>query len=154
MLDLNKDAFAFMSKVDQMSKTRGKSHSLGLENLPVYGDLLKLYRLPAHGTIMEAGKLYEELHALEHRMLTLYASYVLAHNGFNVEMWTDEEAREVSGEATYTTTYKDADWVKDWHLFEPLEEETFYLDWEVYYKNEQQKRLKIVFGHCLHPSSN
>ena len=128
-----------------MSKIRGKSHSVDLENLPVYGDLLKLYRLPAHGTIMEAGKLYEELHALEHRMLTLYASYVLAQNGFNVEMWIGEDIMGVTGEAIYTTTYKDADWVKDWHLFEPMEEGTLYLDWEVYYKNEQQNRLKIIF---------
>ena len=35
--------------------------SFRLEKLPVYGDLLKLYTLPAQGTIIESGELYEEL---------------------------------------------------------------------------------------------
>lgn len=121
-----------------------KSDSIGLGELHVYGDLLKLYTLPAHGTIIEAGKFYEELHALEHRILTLYASYVLAHSGFYVELWTSKDFVEGYGKAVYTTKCNESDWIEDWDLFEP-QEDGFYFEWDVYYKNERQERLKVIF---------
>jgi len=120
-----------------------KTDSSLLGKLHVYGDLLKMYTLPAHGTIFEAGKLYEGLHALEHRILTLYASYVLAHSGFYVELWTSKDFVESYGEAVYTTKYKDDDWIKDVDLFE--QEDVSYFTWEWDYENERQQRLKIIF---------
>lgn len=113
-------------------------------NLHVYGDLLKLYTLPVRATIMEVGHLYREIQTLELKMLTLYASYVLAHSGFYVELWTSEDYVEAYGEAFYTTKYKESDWIKDLDLFEP-EEDVFHIEWEMDYENEQQERLRVIF---------
>lgn len=121
-----------------------KSNHRNLGNLHVYGDLLQLYALPGHGTIIEVGELYGELKALERELLTLYASYVLAHIGFYVEDWVSDDFVEASGEALYTTKFQDDDWIENLALFERLEEE-FYSGWEMYYKNERQERLKVIF---------
>ena len=119
-----------------------------LEKLHVYGDLLKLYTLPVQAmqaTIAEVGNLHREIRTLETKMLTLYASYVLAHTGFYVELWTSKDFVKEHGKALYTTKYNDVDWIKDLDFFEPLEEESFWSNWEMRYKNERQERLKIIF---------
>jgi hypothetical protein len=117
----------------------------GLEKLHVYGDLLKLYMLPVHATIIEVGNLYREIQALESKMLTLYASYVLAHCGFYVELFASEDVVEAGLEPLHTTKFKDDEWIKNLDFFEPSEEDTFKFEWEVYYKNERQEKLKVVF---------
>lgn len=124
-----------------------KSDSSGLGKLHVYGDLLKLYTLPVHETITKVGKLYEELQDLERQILTLYASYVLAHSGFYVELWASEDYVAASGEAVYTTKeFTDDDWLEAVGIF-PIEAvEAFYINWELDYRNEQQKRLKVIFA--------
>ena len=129
-----------------MANCDKKSDHRGLKKLDVYGDLLEFYKLPVRATIIEVGKLYQELQALETRILTLYTSYVLAHSGFNVEVWTSKDFVEGSGEALYTTEFQDADWIENLDLFEPLEQVAgFYPHWEMYYKNGRQERLKIIF---------
>jgi len=117
----------------------------GLEKLHVYGDLLKLYTLPVHGTIIEVGNLCQEIQTLEARILTLYASFILAHRGFYVEEFASEDFVAVTGEALYTTKFKDDDWIENLDIFEPDEEEALNFEWEMYYRNEQQERLKVIF---------
>jgi len=127
------------------------SVSSGLEKLHVYGDLLKLYALPAQGTILEAGNLYTEIQVLESKILTLYVSYVLAHCGFYVEEFADEDAcAEFGVEPLYTTKFKDNDWIENLDLFRPdvgsAFESGFEFEWDVYYENERQEKLKIIFA--------
>lgn len=124
----------------------GKSDSSGLGKLHVYGDLLKLYSLPVRATIMQVGELHEELQALERQMLTLYASYVLAHSGFYVEAWVSEDFVASGGEVDYTTKYKDDDWFEAAlaEYFDPGAM-AFYFDWEMDYANERQERLRVIF---------
>ena len=131
-----------------MSTHAKKSDSSELGKLHVYGDLLKLYTLPVNETITEVGELYKELQDLERQMLTLYASYVLAHSNFYVELWTDEDYVKTAGKAEYTTKFTDDDWFEAARkgYFEPIEAEAFYIDWEMDYKNVQQERLKVIFA--------
>ena len=119
----------------------------GLENLPVYGDLLKIYSLPlVNATISEAGNLFIELQTLENRLLTLYASYVAARSGFYVEYWANEDAEP----PMFSTEFKDADWIKNLDLLEPFETGALVaprmcFEWDMPYKNEPDQNLKLVF---------
>jgi hypothetical protein len=135
-------------KGDLVSIHGEKLNSLGLEKLHVYGDLLTLYNLPIQATIFETGHIYREIQTLELKLLTLYASYVLAHSGFNVENWASEDYWAGTGlEALYTTKFKDNDWIENLDLIEPADEDTeFCPEWEIYYKSAQQGRLKVVFS--------
>lgn len=125
-----------------------KSGSSELGKLHVYGDLLKLYTLPVHEMITKVGELYKELQDLERQLLTVYASYVLAHSNFYVELLTEEDYVEAAGKAEYTTKFTDDDWFEAAckGYFEPNEAEAFYIDWEMYYKNVQKERLKVIFA--------
>jgi len=118
----------------------------GLGKLHVYGDLLKLYALPVQATIIEAGNLYGEIRALESRILTLYASYVLAHIGFYVELFASEDVVDMDLEPLYTTKFKDEDWIEHLDSFEPIEENPVsYWEWETYYENEREEKIKLIF---------
>lgn len=128
----------------------GKSDSSGLGKLHVFGDLLKLYTLPvpAHATIIQVGELYEELQSLECQMLTLYASYILAHSGFYIEPWASEGYVEIAGEADYTTKYQDDDWLQAAisRYFDPGVMTSLDFEWEMDYENEQKERLRVIFA--------
>lgn len=117
-----------------------------LENLHVYGNLLKLYDLPALGaSILEAGELYREMRILEVKLLTLYASYILAQKGFYLEVWT---AKDISPEDRwYTTKFEDEKWIEHFEYFPPEQYtiHAFLFDWEEYYRNERGERLKVIF---------
>lgn len=78
-------------------------------------------------------------------MLTLYASYVLAHCGFYVEKLASEDWVAGFGEALYTTKFKDVDWIENLDIFEPSEEEAFGFEWETFYENERHEKLKLIF---------
>jgi hypothetical protein len=118
----------------------------GLENLHVYGSLLKLYTLPVQATIIEVGNLCREIQNLDSKLLTLYVSYVLGHTGFDIEDWADEDYWEGTDmEPLHTTKFKDKDWIENMDMLEPSEESEWIPEWEVYYRNTKQKRLKVIF---------
>lgn len=93
---------------------------VALENLHVYGDLLKLYDLPALGaSILEVGELHRKIQSLEVKLLTLYVSYILAQKGFYLEVWT---AKDISPEIRrYTTKFQDEEWIEHFEYFPPEE---------------------------------
>ena len=68
-----------------------------LENLPLYGDFLTLYALPARGSIAEVGKIYGELKVLDQRIFCLYVSYILSRSGYYLTDILDSEA-DANGE--------------------------------------------------------
>lgn len=115
-----------------------------LENLHVYGDLLKLYALPIQTSIVKAGRLRDEIRLLDEQILTLYVSYVLAKVGFYVQLFSREDFTE-SGERLYTTEFSDEDWLENLYLFEPMKDEP-YFEWDMYYENSEGEVVKIIFA--------
>jgi hypothetical protein len=115
-----------------------------LENLHVYGDLLKLYALPIHASIAEAGRLCDEIRILDAQILTLYVSYVLAKVGFYVQLFAGEDFAE-SGGRLYTTEFSDEDWLENLYLFRPMEDEPD-IQWDYCYENSKGEVLKIIFA--------
>lgn len=111
-----------------------------LENLHVYGDLLKLYSLPVHGEIAEIANLFNRIRSLDDRILTVYVSYVLGRAGFYAQALASGDFPE----KLHSHKFNDADWLENLILFEHVEE-GFEEDWEMYFENEKIEAMKILF---------
>ena len=109
-----------------------------LEHLHVYGDLLRLYSLPIHATIADAASLFRSIRSLDDIVLTVYVSYVLARVGFYAQPLASGDFPE----RLYTTEFADSDWLKNLILFE---HEEYKYEWEIYFENERNETLKILF---------
>jgi len=118
---------------------------LALKNLHVYGDLLTLYHLPVHEPIFEVGRLYNDLYLLTSRLLTLYASYILARAGFYISMFASDDFADVEGEKLYTTKFSDEDWIKNFGLLPPGELDGISGKWDLDYVNQRGERIKVIF---------
>lgn len=84
-----------------------------LENLPVYGNFLTLYSLPASGSIAEVGEIYGDLKILDERIFALYVSYILSRSGYYISELLDPEADSNGAPEPhfYTTKFDDTDWL-------------------------------------------
>lgn len=111
-----------------------------LEQLHVYGDLLRLYSLPVHGKIAETATLFRRIRSLDERILTVYVSYILAQVGF----YAQALASGVLPPRLYTTEFKDNDWLRNLDFFEHVEE-GYRDDWAMYYENEKNETTRILF---------
>lgn len=116
-----------------------------LGNLHVYGDLLGLYSLPVHATVADVASIFSDIRSLDHRILTVYVSYVMARVGF----YQQALARGDFPERLYTTEFKDSDWLENLILFEH-EMEGYRDKWVMYFENERNERIKIVFVTLLY----
>jgi len=114
-----------------------------LEHLHVYGDLLRLYSLPIHATIGEAASLFRSIRSLDDSILTVYVSYVLTRVGFYAQPFASGDFPE----RLYTTEFSDSDWLENLILFEHEEYED---EWEMYFENESNETMKILFVTLLH----
>jgi hypothetical protein len=126
-----------------MPISRDQFESLGdysdLEQLHVYGDLLRLYSLEVHTTIDEAASLFRDIRSLDGIILTVYVSYVMGRLGFYSQLLASEDFPE----RQYTTEFKDSDWLENLVLFE--HEEVYQDEWEMYFENERNEKIKVIF---------
>jgi hypothetical protein len=123
---------------------RSLDDSSNLTDLHVYGDLLTFYsyRLPYFVSIAEAGAFYNELSLFEHRLLTLYVSYVLTRARFYDSVIMEMERR-------YTTKFSDKDWIEIFGILPPGELDEVLEPWDWEYKNERGEKLRVVFVKVL-----
>ncbi|MEM2126611.1 MAG: hypothetical protein QXH67_00100 [Candidatus Bathyarchaeia archaeon] len=116
-----------------------------LSDLHVYGDLLTLYHLPISAPLYEAGRFYEEFRSFECRLLTLYASYVLARAGYNVSDLVCDDFAEITGKRLYTTNFEEEDWIREFDTLSPSLPEMDFEPWYEYYEKEKGGKLKVIF---------
>ena len=77
----------------------------GLENLPVYGDLLELYSLIVTGKLVDIARIHRRITGLNERLFTVYAAFVLAHAGYNEFM----AAEDFWPETFFTSKFSEKD---------------------------------------------
>jgi len=124
-----------------------RSDYSGLDNLHVYGNLLRLYSIVVSGKVGEISRLLDRIRALDDRILTLYVAYVLSRVGFAAQdvVEIDEDSQFIDLD---TTTFEDHDWIEHLDSFEH-DEEGYRDEWEQHFINEKNETLRIVFINIL-----
>lgn len=113
---------------------------MNLEDLPIYGNFLKLYNLalPPQTTITEAGSLYGDLQNLDKAMFIMYSSFILTRAGFyNNDLYDGDPMLN-------TLKWNVKDWVYWYELFIGAYEPVYLKnEWIVNYRNEKNEVLKL-----------
>jgi hypothetical protein len=126
----------------------------GLENLPVYGNFLALYNLPAGGSIAEVGEIYSNLRILDERIFALYVSYILSRSGYYISELLDPEADSegVADPHFYTTKFQDEDWLELAEYIFYSEEEGERDRFSILYENDKKEQLQFFFLNMIYSS--
>jgi hypothetical protein len=124
----------------------------GLENLPVYGNFLTLYTLPAGGSIAEVGEICSNLKILDERIFALYVSYVLSKSGYYMAELLDPEADSdgMPDPHFYTTKFKDEDWLELADYIFYAEEEGDRDKFSITYENDKKEQLRVFFLNMIY----
>lgn len=119
-------------------------YAYNLKGLHVYGDLLEIYNSVITTSINEAGRLWNRIRNFENKLLTVYVSYILTHEGFYLKLFTEQDFTETAEEKLFTNEFTDKDWIENFDIFPP-EEDIFTFEWVEDYENTKGDKIRVIF---------
>lgn len=123
----------------------------------VFGNLLDLHNIQVKGKPSDIARLYEEINELEKNVFTAFVSFALSRAGFYNRTIVDLYSWDVADRTSFTTEFKEENWIKHvdafscWEEFrKDLPEAEYelvkkYSEWTVSYENDKGKTLNVRF---------
>jgi len=105
-----------------------------LEDLDIYGNLLRIFGLRIEATLADVARILKDLVTLNSTLLNLYVAYVLARDGYSYEPLASDEDLKL-----HTASFRTDDWVKNWASFSRESEES----WTSTFQNDKKGKLTI-----------